>query len=132
MAETDLKAFSDVNLEYYELTKPLAGILPKGAVFVHDPNDTVYGSLGEGCLKLCWTPNGNIYYGEDEGICGGSVILHYAFAKSSLFKKISKERVIFRKMVYEIAEVIHNENIDKIDKKIEELEKLYIKAKHKK
>jgi hypothetical protein len=84
-----LRAFSDTHYNYYRLTQDLGTGLKKGAIFVHDPKDNVYGSVAEGCLKLCWTPDGNCYKGENNcGLCGGTVIFHYVFAESTLFEKV--------------------------------------------
>jgi len=35
------------------------------------------GSIGAGCLKLCWTPKGNCY-GNDvvNGLCAGTIVFH--------------------------------------------------------
>lgn len=94
MAVNSIRAFSDPKYDYYELTKDF-GILKAGTIFYHDPEDTVYGSIAEGCLKNCWTPSGGIFrglFGHD--IVGGSVILHFAFAKTSWFRKLKpKDRL---------------------------------------
>lgn len=76
-------ALSNPNYEYYRLTRDI-GDLKAGAIFYHDPDDHVYGSMAEGCLKLCWTPTGNCY----SDLCGGTVILHCSFARTSIFEKI--------------------------------------------
>ena len=84
-----IRAFSDISYDYYRLTQDLGTGLKKGAIFVHDPKDDVYGSIAEGCLKLCWTPDGGCYSGESNcGLCGGSVIFHYSFTRSNLFEKV--------------------------------------------
>lgn len=86
-----MRAFSDSQYDYYELTQPLGlkkymhrtddYILQKGAIFVHDKDDDKYGS-GEGCLKLCWTPEGNCY-----GYVGaGEVKFCGEFRHTDLFK----------------------------------------------
>lgn len=89
-----IRAFSDPRYEYYELTQDLGGILPRGAIFVHDTDDTVNGSPAEGCLKLCWTPDGNIYFGRNGGISGGTVILHAEFRRTDLFQKVPKAEIL--------------------------------------
>jgi len=89
-----LRALGDSSYDYYRLTQDLAGIVPKGAIFVHDPDDTVYGSIAEGCLKLCWTPDGDCYRGKDASLCGGTVIFHHQFAFSSLFEKVDRSELI--------------------------------------
>lgn len=71
--------------DYYRLTKDF-GVLKAGTIFFHDPNDDVYGSVAQGCLKLCWTPDGGCY----GGICGGTVILHYDFAKTDWFEEVAR------------------------------------------
>ena len=82
MAES-IKAFSDPHYTYYRLTKKF-GLLKAGTIFYHDPEDTIYGCAACGCLKNCWTADGNC----DNGITGGSVILHHAFAETDLFEKV--------------------------------------------
>lgn len=88
MDKNGIRAFSDASYNYYELQTNLGGIVPKGAIFVHDPDDHVYGSIAEGCLKLCWTPDGNCYHTADHGICANTVIFHASFMDSPMFKKV--------------------------------------------
>lgn len=85
MAANSIRAFSDPDYDYYELTRDLHP-LEKGTIFYHDKNDGVYGSITQGCLKNCWTPDGNCY----GGLCGGTVIFHYCFANTDLFKKVTR------------------------------------------
>ena len=80
-----IKAFEYPQYDYYRLTRDL-GPLPEGTIFFHDPDDHVYGSQAAGCLKICWTPDGNC----SGGICGGTVFLHLMFANSDLFEKVSR------------------------------------------
>lgn len=81
-----IRAFSDPKYDYYELQHDLCGVVPKGAIFVHDKDDTANGSIAEGCLKLCWTPDGNVYMGSQTGVGGGSVIFHAAFIETDMFR----------------------------------------------
>ena len=82
--ENGIRAFSDLNYDYYELLQDF-GILEKGAIFVHDTEDEMYGSVAEGCLKLCWTPEGDCY----SSLCANTVFLHYSFSEDkSFFKKV--------------------------------------------
>lgn len=79
-----IKALSDNKYDYYELVKDF-GELKSGAIFVHDPDDTLYGSVANGCLKLCWDIDGNTY----SGLSANTVFLHYSFSKDkSLFRKL--------------------------------------------
>ena len=80
-----VRAFEKPCYDYYKLTKDL-GFMKAGTIFYHDPDDNVYGSIAQGCLKNCWTPAGNC----DNGICGGTVIFHYEFTKSDLFEKVER------------------------------------------
>ena len=80
-----IKALSDPKYDYYRLTKDF-GVLKAGAIFYHDPDDDVYGSIAQGCLKLCWTPDGNCY--GSPAIAGETVILHYIFANTDWFEKV--------------------------------------------
>lgn len=77
-----IRAFSDPDYDYYRLKKPF-GMLPAGTIFVHDPDDHMYGSPARGCLKNCWTPDGDCY----GGLCGGTVFLHYDFVHTDWFEK---------------------------------------------
>lgn len=86
-----IRAFSLPQYDYYELLQDLGGVVPKGAIFVHDTDDDVNGSPAEGCLKLCWTPDGNVYYSSKTGVCGGTVIFHAAFRNSDMFRRVARE-----------------------------------------
>ena len=81
MKGESIRAFSDPQYDYYRLTKDI-GLLKAGDIFYHDPDDHIYGSVAQGCLKNCWTPDGNC-----RDICGGTVIFHYDFVNSDLFEK---------------------------------------------
>lgn len=86
-----IRAFSDPQYDYYKLTQSLGDILPAGTVFVHDKYDSVCGSIANGCLKLCWTPDGNCYHTvHNAGLCANTVILHAGFAKSGMFELAQK------------------------------------------
>lgn len=80
-----VRAFENPCYDYYMLTKDV-GFMKAGTVFFHDPDDNIYGSIAEGCLKNCWTPDGNCA----NDICGGTVIFHYKFANSDLFQKVER------------------------------------------
>lgn len=116
------RAFADGRFDYYELQQDLANIVPKGAIFVHDTEDDVYGSIADGCLKLCWTPNGNIYSTESHGICGGTIVLHSVFKDSEMFKlaRASDPRPIIQSLRELSYDVNPNEIADHI--KFESLE----------
>lgn len=88
-----IMAFSNPKYDYYELTKPIGcgyrgtkEILPAGSVFVHDIDDHEQGSIAEGCLKLCWKPDGNCY----GMLCANTVVLHAAFKDSDMFKIVKR------------------------------------------
>ena len=80
-----VRAFSKQEYDYYRLTKDF-GLLKAGTIFYHDPDDHIYGSIAQGCLKNCWTPDGNC----SNGLCGGTVILHYKFVDTDWFEKIPR------------------------------------------
>lgn len=80
-----VKAFSDPNYDYYRLTKDF-GLLKAGTIFFHDPDDDVYGSIAQGCLKNCWTSDGNC----ENSLCGSTVILHYEFIHTDWFEKVER------------------------------------------
>ena len=102
----NLRAFYYPEMDYYELQRPLADIVPAGAIFVHDKSDTVFGSAA-GCLKLCYSPDGNVYIcrdsGKTNGVCGGAIILHSSFINTCWFKQVTRPTQ-------------HKENIEKIMK----------------
>lgn len=77
-----------------ELTQPLGFknsnyLIPDGAIFVHDRDDNVRGSIAEGCLKLCWTPDGNCY----GCLCGDTVVFHAEFKNTDLFRKVDTHKI---------------------------------------
>lgn len=85
-----VRAFTDRQYDYYKLTKSIGMdkhgeyLLPEGSIFYHDKNDDVRGSVGDGCLKLCWTPDGNCY----GWICGDCMAFHASFKETDLFKLV--------------------------------------------
>jgi hypothetical protein len=89
-AKSKHKAFSNANTDYYELTRDV-GRLEKGTIFYHDIDDSVRGSIGSGCLKLCWTSKGNC----QAMLCGDTVVFHIAFKNdvNSLFRLCCHEGV---------------------------------------
>ena len=89
MAVDSVRAFADPSLTYYRLTKDF-GLLKAGTIFYHDPEDKVYGSIAKGCLKNCWTPDGNC----ENGMCGGTVILHYNFVNTDWFEEVERTPAI--------------------------------------
>lgn len=115
-----MRAFSNMKYDYYELTIPLGRsnyggqyILPKGSIFVHDKDDDKLGSTAQGCLKLCWTPDGNCY----GTICGDTVIFHASFKDSDLFRLVQSEKEMRLKNL-----IIDLENqLENAKKQLEEL-----------
>ena len=90
MSLESYRAFACRDCDYYELQEDLGELLSKGAIFVHDRNNCERGSIAEGCLLLCWTPEGNCYGGTGNcGLAGETVVFHADFAKSSLFRFVS-------------------------------------------
>lgn len=112
-----IRAFSDPRYDYYELQKDLEGLVPKGAVFVHDVDDKENGSIAQGCLKLCWTPDGNTYIGDRGSLCAGTVIFHAAFRNTSMFRQISSSEEGAKK---EILQKLHDMKAE-VDKLIDEV-----------
>ena len=98
-----MRAFENKDFDYYELTQPLGFsdgeyLVPDGAIFVHDKNDNVRGSIANGCLKLCWTPDGNCY----GCLCADTVVFHANFRMTDLFKKVDICKI------YKLEEFIRN------------------------
>lgn len=87
-----LRAFASPYHSYYFLQQELGGILPVGTVFVWDRFDNVRGSPAEGCLKLCWTSDGNCFRTSySTGLCAESVVFHASFRKTPMFKLADNE-----------------------------------------
>lgn len=82
-----IRAFANDDYDYYRLMYDF-GHLKAGAIFYLDPDDDVYGSPAGGCLKLCWTPDGDCY----SMLCGGTVILHKSFIETEWFCKLEKRK----------------------------------------
>ena len=80
-----IRAFSSPEYDYYKLTKDF-GLLKAGTIFYHDQDDDTYGSMANGCLKNCWTPDGNCF----DRLCGGTVILHTDFINTDWFEKVER------------------------------------------
>lgn len=97
----DYKALASDNYDYYELTHGF-GVLPAGTIFVHDKNDQERGSISNGCLVLCWTPDGNCY----GGICGETVILHAAFINTPALRLVKRSEPKERTRVQKALELI--------------------------
>lgn len=92
-----LKPFGDRNYDYYRLTMNLGCnnspygskkyILPQGSIFVHDKDNKADGSVGDGCLTLCWTKEGN----TQGWICGECQHFHASFMYTDLFEKVEDD-----------------------------------------
>ncbi|PFF51841.1 MULTISPECIES: hypothetical protein [Bacillus cereus group] len=78
------------HMDKYVLQKELFD-LPVGTVFVHDKDDSIAGSPGEGCLKLAWTDNGNCQKGVS--YCAETFILHAKVRKNLEWFKASDQNV---------------------------------------
>lgn len=81
-----VRAFEDEGCDYYKLTQSLGELLPAGAIFYHDKSDHVRGSISEGCLKLCRTPEGSTY----GPLAGDPVVFHTYYIKTDLFELVYK------------------------------------------
>lgn len=86
------RAYSDKRYDYYRLTQDLGGAVPAGAIFVHDTDDHISGSPACGCLKLCWTKDGNCFKGKNHTIGGGTVVFHASFINSDMFEIVSSSK----------------------------------------
>ena len=111
-----MRAFADPNSDYYELTQDL-GFLPKGTIFVHDKEDHVRGSLAEGCLKLCWTEDGNCPGNSSQQISGETVIFHAEFINTNLFK-LAKKRTKVDEAIELLLKAVHT--LEEVRKKEDE------------
>lgn len=85
-----MRAFDNKRYDYYRLTRAIGlekgkgYLLPAGTIFVHDKDDSDLGSIADGCLKLCWTPDGSCY----GNLCGETVIFHSAFKRTDMFELV--------------------------------------------
>ena len=82
------------NMDRYILQKDIPGC-NAGALFVHDKEDDIYGSIAQGCLKLAWTDSGNCQKETQvngvAGLCGGTIIFHASVLRTEeWFVKESK------------------------------------------
>ena len=79
------RAFGNRNTEYYELQQDF-GPLNKGAIFYWDKDDDIRGSIAEGCLKLCWSHEGDCQC----GYVGGAFIFHAGLRKDPRLFKLAQ------------------------------------------
>ena len=87
------------NYNFYKLLKDIPG-LNKGAIFYWDKDDKIYGSIGEGCLKLCWTPDGDCY----NSLCGDTIIFHASVRNyDKWFKLIQTEYIETKEEIVEMT-----------------------------
>lgn len=99
----------DGNYNFYELLKDVPGI-DAGAMFYWDKNDSVYGSILEGCVKLCWTQTGSSYSGKDNcGLAGDTIIFHASVREDKNWFKLTQI------CEYEEDEVIQEVTIEDIE-----------------
>lgn len=92
ISKNGIRAFSDNSYDYYELQTDLSGLVPKGAIFIHDIDDTENGSIANGCLKLCWTEQGNCYRGSKGSLCGNTVVFHSDFINTPMFRLAKRKK----------------------------------------
>ncbi|TPF18027.1 hypothetical protein [Priestia megaterium] len=82
-------------MDKYMLLKDIP-LVKAGAIFVHDKEDNIRGSIGSGCLKLAWTDDGNCQRetvnNRCAGLCADTIVFH-AIAKddSEWFVKVKNE-----------------------------------------
>lgn len=115
-----MRAFEDEGCDYYKLTQSLGeGLLPAGAIFYHDKSDHVRGSISEGCLKLCWTPESSTY----GPLAGDTVVFHAYFIKTDLFELVYRGTGFDVKRLDELKGKLEQiqETIEEIKKEIDEL-----------
>lgn len=77
----------------YKLKKDIP-LCKKGTIFYYDKDDKRLGSIGNGCLKMAWTEDGNC----QNMLCGDTIVFHAnAIKDTKWFEKISEgyEKEIF-------------------------------------
>lgn len=78
---------------FYKLLKDIPGV-DAGAMFYWDKEDDIYGSIGAGCLKLCWTFEGSCYKGEGNcGLCGDTIIFHASVRENQNWFQLVQEYI---------------------------------------
>lgn len=91
------------NYNFYKLLKDIPGV-DAGAIFYWDENDNVYGSIADGCLKLCWTEDGICYHSKDNcGLCGDTIIFHASVRNNREWFELVKEYIEPEEEVYEMT-----------------------------
>jgi hypothetical protein len=110
MNKYELTSKRQKDMDEYILQKDIPGV-KAGAIFVHDKEDKIYGSIMGGCLKLAWD-NGNApiqtenhYYA---GLAGGTIIFHASVIED-------KEWFVKRKSVRKISDNFKETLIDKLE-----------------
>jgi hypothetical protein len=82
-----VRAYSE-GYNFYELLKDIPCV-DAGAIFYWDKNDDRLGSIAEGCLKLCWTPDGSCYSSKTTlGVCGDTIVFHASARNDSNWFKL--------------------------------------------
>ena len=110
-----IRAFSDDRYDYYKLNEDIGHyesdcgtgcMLPKGTIFVHDTDDSEIGSIARGCLKNCWTPDGNTY----SNLGANTIFLHAAAIHTDMFSlvkpKKSKSEKTIEKMKEQLKDIM--------------------------
>lgn len=97
------------NMDKYMLLKDIPGV-KAGAIFVHDKEDKIYGSIAEGCLKLAWD-NGNCQRQTVNeycaGLCAETIIFHANVIKDKTwFKKVSSVSDFKEIMIEKLEDLI--------------------------
>lgn len=99
------------NYNFYKLLKDIPGI-NAGAIFYWDKNDKIYGSIAQGCLKLCWTEEGSCYRGKSNiGLCGDTIIFHASVRNNNEWFELIKEEFVPEVKIYEMT-------LEEIEKKL--------------
>lgn len=96
----DLTAFRQKSMKKYILQRDMPGIRA-GTIFVHDTEDTIRGSIAEGCLKLAWTKEGNC---QLDGYVADSFVLHAKVRKDPKWFKPVEEAASLREELHRIID----------------------------
>jgi hypothetical protein len=88
-------------MKRYILQKDMPGI-KKGAVFVHDEEDRIYGSIAGGCLKLAWDNRMC-----QQGYVGGTFVLHANVRKDpNWFREDIPVKDEIKKKLHELIDLL--------------------------
>ena len=95
-----MKHEDQYDMPLYKLKKDIP-LCKKGTIFYYDKSDHQKGSIGAGCLKLAWAPDGNC----QNNLCADTIVFH-ATAKDD--KKWFEKMTDGTKVLYAETDIEYN------------------------